>query len=464
MQRRQFLQTTLAAGMASLLQPVWSSAADLSNLKIATFRFDVTPPMEHPLCGGWIKPVVAVDDALEGIGFVLTGLDKPVVVCAIDWTGLLNAAHLRFRESLASAAGTVPENVAIQCVHQHNAPFVCLDAERMTQEYTGIPHTVFVEFYEECLQRGSTAVAEAMTRLQPVTHVAHSQATVEKVASNRRFLNDAGQVQFWRGSSCKDPALIALPEGLIDPQLRTVAFYQGDRPLVSCHYYATHPMSYYGDGRVTSDFVGLARKRRQSETPGCTQIYFTGCSGNIAAGKYNDASPRARADLTDRIYTAIVASEQGLTPQPIEQLVWQHTPVQFSPSGTTTEEEMRGVIANQDQAQAIRVRGAMKLAWMKRCEQKIPVILSALHVNRATLLHLPGESFIEYQLWAQQASPSRFVATAAYGDGGMWYIPTEAAFPQGGYEVSVAFGAPASEQLLKEGLRQFQPQAASVGS
>ncbi|MEI6204285.1 MAG: caspase family protein, partial [Enhydrobacter sp.] len=54
-----------------------------------------------------------------------------------------------------------------------------------------------------------------------------------------------------------------LPEGLIDPMLRTVAFYDGAEKVASCHYYATHPMSHYGKGHVSSDFVGLARKRRQ---------------------------------------------------------------------------------------------------------------------------------------------------------------------------------------------------------
>ena len=59
------------------------------------------------------------------------------------------------------------------------------------------------------------------------------------------------------------PGACGLPEGLIDPDLRSVALLDGDEQIVVVHDYATHPMSHYGDGRVTSDFVGLARKRRQ---------------------------------------------------------------------------------------------------------------------------------------------------------------------------------------------------------
>src|SRR5262249_12595373 len=150
-----------------------------------------------------------------------------------------------------------------------------------------------------------------------VTHVAAGQARVEQVASNRR-VNRApdGKVLAMRGSSCKDAKLRALPEGLIDPWLKTVAFYDRGEKIAACHYYATHPMSYYGHGRVSSDFAGLARKQRQRDEPDCCHLYFTGCAGNIAAGKYNDGSPAVRPVLVRRVYEGIVASEQTLRPEP----------------------------------------------------------------------------------------------------------------------------------------------------
>ncbi len=44
------------------------------------------------------------------------------------------------------------------------------------------------------------------------------------------------------------------------------------------------------------------------------------------------------------------------------------------------------------------------------------------------LVHLPGESMIEYQLFAQKQKPDRFVVVAAYGDLATGYICTEQAF------------------------------------
>ena len=50
------------------------------------------------------------------------------------------------------------------------------------------------------------------------------------------------------------------------------------------------------------------------------------------------------------------------------------------------------------------------------------------------IAHLPGETFIEYQLHAQQARPDAFVAVAGYGDLGTGYITLERSFAEGGYE------------------------------
>ena len=63
---------------------------------------------------------------------------------------------------------------------------------------------------------------------------------------------------------------------MIDPYLRTLSFWDGDRPLAALSYYATHPMSYYGDGRVSADFCGLARRKRQGDDKEVFQVYFNG--------------------------------------------------------------------------------------------------------------------------------------------------------------------------------------------
>ncbi len=460
--RRHFLEQSLAASAAWSLLPGQSQAeaASPGGLRFAPFRFDVTPPTGHSLCGGWIKPVVGVDDRLEAIGFVLLGAGAPIVLCAVDWTGLLNDAHIQWRAALAEAAGTTPDRVAVQCVHQHNAPFACLEAERIVLAQGDLPHIVDLDFYRACLDRAQAAVEVGLKQARPVTAIAHGEARVHQVASNRRVARgENGQILKMRGSSCRDEALRALPEGTIDPYLKTVAFYDGDAKIAACHYYATHPMSYYGDGRVSSDFVGLARKRRQQEEPDCQHIYFTGCAGNISAGKYNDGSKPVRAVLAQRIYDGIVAAEKTLEPAPIDRIVWRSVGLVPAPRSSLAIDPLERQIADKGNAVVNRNRPAFMLSWLRRLKQAIPIELTSLAVNNVHLLHLPAESFIQYQLRAQAIARSqdkgRFVATAAYGDGGPWYIPVADEYPHGGYEVSVAFCAPEIDATMTAAMRKL---------
>ncbi|MGH7222911.1 MAG: hypothetical protein ACRELF_06770, partial [Gemmataceae bacterium] len=102
----------------------------MPSLHLTTFQAKATPPLGHPLCGGWIEPVRGVDDPLRVLGIVLLGSGAPVVLCAVDWCALRNDANRLWREALAAAAHTTPERVAIHCIHAHNAPMADVQAER----------------------------------------------------------------------------------------------------------------------------------------------------------------------------------------------------------------------------------------------------------------------------------------------------------------------------------------------
>jgi hypothetical protein len=255
-----------------------------------------------------------------------------------------------------------------------------------------------------------------------------------------------------RGSACKDDRLRALPVGLIDPHLKTIAFYSGDKRLACIHTYATHPMSHYGKGNVSSDFAGLARKRVETTDKDreCLHLYLTGCAGNVAAGKYNDGSPEARTELTYRLANAMTNSLSGLDTAKTTTLDFRTVEIRPKANTALAADTLRQKIADEKLALAGRSRPGFELAWLERVARGQPLVLAALHLGDLTLLSLPGECFVEYQLRAQTMAPKRFVATAAYGDGGPWYIPTREEYPAGGYEVSVAFSDPGVDPLFTD--------------
>ena len=454
MNRRDFISGSTGAMVAGALLTSDSVAADKpGDLRLATFRFDVTPPKGHSLCGGWIRPVVGVDDPLEAMGYVLLGVGKPIVVCAVDWTGLANSAHIQWRKALADAARTAIDRVAVQCVHQHNAPFACMDAQAIVQEQGDLPDIVNPVFFDLCLKNAGDAVTKSLKKTTPVTHIARGEARVEKVAANRRIIGLNGKLISQRGSSSRKPEHHRFPEGLIDPMLKTVAFYNGNKKLVASHFYACHPMSYYGDGRVSADFCGLARRRMQKQEPDCLHIYFNGCGGNIGAGKYNNGSKEARVELTQRMFDGITTSNATLKPEPIRSFAWETEDILPPLDPRFNEEQLLLGIRNKTNRVVARNRPSYTVAFIRRVKEGIPITLSSLHVNDISMLHLPAESFIEYQLRAQAIAPNRFVACAAYGDGGPWYIPVKEAYPQGGYAVGVAWCSPQIDPLMSNGIQ-----------
>jgi hypothetical protein len=424
-------------------------------LHLTTFACDVTPPIGHPLCGGWIEPARTVDDPLKALGVVLLGMGQPVVLCAVDWVAVRNGAYAAWCRALARAAHTVPEKVALQCVHPHNAPFADLEAERLVGSTQGAPHSLNLKFFDRVVKQTAEAVRTALARTVPFTHIGIGQGKVEKVASNRRVIGPDGKVKYWRASATKDAKARAEPEGLIDPWLKTLSFWNDNQPLAALHYYATHPMSYYGDGRVSSDFCGLARQKRQADDPKVFQVYFTGCAGNIAAGKYNDGAKGNRPILRDRIYAGMVAAWKTSERRAVNEWAWRSVPVKLPPriEKSFSADASRKVLTDVKQPPARRGNASFQLAWLKRIDE--PINLTCLDLGPAQVVHLPGEPFIEYQLRAQALRKDSFVCVAGYGDDGPGYIPPAAAYLQGGYETTVALSGPGSEAIINKALAKL---------
>ena len=420
----------------------------MPTFHLATFSCDVTPPLGHPLCGGWIEPVRGVDDPLYAHGVILLGMGAPVVLCSVDWVGLRNDAHHAWRDALAKAAHTVPANVAVQCVHPHNAPFADTGAERLIRAAPEPKTSLDLKFFDRVTAQTAEAARAALAKTVKVTHYGVGQAKVEQVASNRRVLGPDGKVKYVRTSATKDPKARAEPEGLIDPWLKTLSFWDGDTPAAALHYYATHPMSYYGDGRASADFCGLARQKRRDET-GVFQVYFTGCAGNVTAGKYNDGAKENRAVLRDRIHEGMKAAWAATRRHPLTGWDWRVEPVKLPPRAEKSfgEEESRAALMNPKLATARRNNAAYQLAWLQRIDR--PIDFVALDLGKAAVLHLPGEPFIEHQLRAQEQRKDLFVCVAGYGDDGPGYIPTNKAYLEGGYEPTVALAAPSEELMGK---------------
>ncbi len=436
-----------------------SPARSAERLRLATFQIDATPPLGSPLCNGGVKPAREIVSPLTARGVVLLGAGEPIVLCAFDWVGIGNESYDAFRKAMAQSVGTTADRVALHTLHQHDAPGSDFATERLLAEHGLARQFSNADFDAQVMQRLAAAAKRSLEKTQTVTHIGLGSGKVEKVASNRRILGSDGQVAIQRQSSGgRNPAARAAAEGTIDPLVRLVSFWREDQTLGVMTYYATHPQSYYGQGGVNWDFVGMARAAREKALPGVPHIHFDGAGGNVAAGKYNDGSKENRPVLARRLADGMKRAWESQKKMPLVagDVNWVVEPVSLPVRSTLIEAELVKRLEDQSNTKRVRLRAARDLTFLRRMKRGQHIPLSCLELGTARVLHMPGELFVEYQLAAQQMRPGGFVAVAAYGDYGPGYIGTKVAYGQGGYETGIVSRvAPAVEKVLMEAMKQL---------
>jgi hypothetical protein len=427
------------------------------TLRLATFDVDATPPLGSAMA---YDPVKRVDDlTLRCRGVVILGPEQPIVLCAVDWIGIANEGHDAFRAALAGAAGTVPARVAVHALHQHDAPGCDFTAEKIIKELDVKGYTRFNgTFHRVVIQRAADAIRAALPNAQPITHYGFGEAVVKEVASNRRVeRTPEGKVGRMRGSSCKIEGLIMLPEGLIDPVVSLLSFWNGDKPVAVLSAYACHPQSYYRLGIPSPDFPGIARFIRGQDVNAALHVHFNGAGGNVAAGKYNDGSQSNRVILATRLAAGMREAYDKTTKLPLTaaDIGWGSVPVKLPLSPRLDEADLTAKL------KATQARGyisfADQIAFLRRSKAGHAIDITCLSVGSARMLHLPGELFVEYQLAAKAMRPDLHVMMAAYGNYGPGYIGTDAAYPEGGYETGPTSSnvAPGVEKVLTEAMQRL---------
>ena len=439
------------------------------KLQLATFRVDVTPPIGDGPCVGCMPKVTSIEHPLELRGVVLRTASDTFVIAAIDYCGICNTSDDFIRGAMARAAGTTRQRVALQSLHQHSAPILDADAVRLLYGEKSEQLARHLLFTEDIASRTATAIADSLKQLQPVTKIVGSKAKVDRVASNRRVPQPDGSIAV-RASVTREANVREAPEGLIDPWLRTLTFFDGDRKLVQLHYYATHPQTFYGDARVSWDSVGMARERMEKAT-GTFQMYFTGCGGNVTVGKYNDGNRESREQLATRLLDAMQRSDavgERMVQVDVSRLKssdigWDAAPIKFTvrETGTFDPELLRKQLA-PDQPFQTRLTAAMFSGFGQRLREGYVAQATRLRIGEIDIVHLPGEPFVEFQLFAQQvAAKHSFTCVAGYGECGVWYYGPDRIFTdRGGYEQTWSLTGPCQETVesaLKRLLGSRQP-------
>ncbi|QDS94357.1 hypothetical protein FF011L_31360 [Roseimaritima multifibrata] len=420
--------------LALPFSPFGASAANAADpFQIATFSVDITVPIGHRSMAIIPRKVERLVDPLYARGMVILSDQKPIVILALDYCEVRNGAYDDWRSAIALAAKTTPTRVLLSSLHQHDAPVTDTGAEALLESVGLGGEMCDVAFHRRTVQRVATAVKESLKKTTPVTHLGMGKAKVHEVASTRRVVHPDGRIDYSRGSgSGGDAFYAATDEGEIDPWLRTISFWNDKQPVAAISAYAVHPMSYYGRGDISADFVGMARKQRQDDNPAIHQIYVSGCSGDVTAGKYNDGAQARRKELADKLYQGMVDAWDNTETMALQQIDFRsrQLDLDFHEGDAFTVKALTAILKDKEEPIRERILAAMGLSSLQRIDAGQPIDLPCIDFGPAQIVLFPGEAFVGYQHIAQQMRPDSFVMPIGYGECWPGYIPTKQAFDE----------------------------------
>lgn len=388
------------------------------TLRCALGVRDITPPMPTPLSGFAVREglVQGTLDPLSVRALLLQEGQTQVAVIAFDLIGVPDELEGLIRVELPEWSG----KMVLCATHTHAGPPV------LSRALLGQPNAEYLHWL-------AVQTAELLNDLRSKTlecTLQHSKARVEGVAVNRRHAN-----------------------GPLDPFADVVQLYHGDKLAGLWVKYACHPVALGPDNlKFSADFPGEAR-RVLEERYGVPVLYTTGCAGQINTGHRAEDSitltglgartPEAMRAFGQRVADGVIPAINTASAGQSGSLLYhdQIVNIQFSESPTSTAdilEAAQAVVNNPQAAPGQRAMAQLDLAWAgSSLPTSLDLQVSALQVGSLRAIFLPGEIFVEASLRLQEAVPGLMVVAYAHSNPG--YIPDDSAYPEGGYEVDVAY-------------------------
>jgi hypothetical protein len=357
--------------------------------------------------------------------------------------------------------------VTVHSNHLHDAPLIYEEVhEQFADSVPGVHNEAY---FSSVLNNTHKAIASALAGDGvEIGGIRFGSATVRNFASTRRVLDDKDRCSV-RWSVLDDDStqhLKRAPEGKIDPVLDQIVLYNTDqRPCVAISSYASHPQ--VSDGRLTwsSDTIGVARELFEKCNPEVMTLHFTGCGGDVTAGKYSSSNRhRNRLVFGVRLYDAMQEAFDSARPEPLRCIGWVNRqfdmPLREEEYG---EQHFRQILDDPEKRTVDKYLASLKYFKLRNNITHYPFRLSRLQLNDNNVLFLPAELSVEYQLYAKLKSTSHLVAIA-YGDCFLNYVATDEAFQQGGYEVQPEWTEvrPGCEGLIKRAIDEILGETTAV--
>ncbi|RLF01856.1 MAG: hypothetical protein DRK00_10795 [Thermoprotei archaeon] len=406
----------------------------MTKLKAGVGVRVITPPVGVPL-GGYaarVEPARGVHDDLHARALVLEADGERAALVSLELLYATRDLVEEVRKVCEEEAGIPPDSVMVTAVHTHSGPSL-----------VGFHSTPRHRYLEEYLHLLPGLVASAVI-----------EASRKLVEVNVRY--GRGRVDGWLVNRRKPG------EGPIDPEVSALCLEHEGDALCTIVNFACHAVVLgHNNLLISADYPGYVSK---------TVEHVLGGSCLFLNGACGDVNPLTPGTSLERVYDRSIgtfrhAEEMGtaVACEAVKALlgsrpssargVWaarrslelrvRELPRVSSEELETTRRAFEDALARGDWGEASKLR--FKLAMMelvKRVGERCPggvlrTEVQALRVGDVVIVGLPGEPFVEVGLRIKSSSRASLTMVAGYANDAIGYLPTDEAFEEGGYEVSL---------------------------
>ncbi len=402
---------------------------------------DITPERGFSWGGRPMRRNADEDSDLLAHAVVFTDGATTGALVSADVTMIDRRHAERFREAASIRTGIPASQVMIGATHTHTAPGL---ARSWMASEVSEPDAEYGEWFVERL---ADAVGTAMERLRPAV-LAVGNARTDSLTFNRRYLRADGGVDMVF-SLDRDPS--NPPAGPVDPDLGYWLFEEPDgSPIALVTSFSAHNHVVGGSpapGRPDSevfhrDFGGrFGDAVREMVSRSVPTVYFAGACGDTSWQDPDVAPPvdgwSAARKIGARLAEAWARDVAGVERREIRDVRFARR-VAAIPDRPLSESRFcddfcRGRGAGIQAFDRARWR-AEELAVRERSGSSCLVEVGAVSTSGTAISSNPAELFVEYGLEIKARSPFEVTLVSELTNGWCGYVPTEAAFRQGGYE------------------------------
>ncbi len=407
-------------------------------------RIDITPPDPVQMAGyaARTKPSEGVHDPLFARALVLDDGATRIAVVSCDLAAVDRATARRVRARIEREAGILFSHTMLTCSHTHAGPLVA------TRRSLNSASAYLAELEDKMVR----AAREAVGSLRPV-HIGTGRAKVY-LGVNRRERTPEGTIKLGKN-----------PDGPASPYVHILLVVrEGAGPMAALFSYGAHPVVLGSDNlQLSGDYAGRA-EREVEENFGdrMTALFTLGFAGNVNVNVEEHtfaevetagvALGRAVLEELKNIELSaghVLAARSMVVPLPL-----QSPPAPHEAERLLYEERERltRLLGHGDPEAQIHTRKLM-VDWASEVaalshqgieEHTAELEVQALAIGDTVLVGLSAEVFAEYAETFEEGSPFAHTFPVSVANGSIGYLPTAAAFEEGGYEVEVApryFGA-----------------------